>query len=210
MRLIHGFTIAALAMLVCAACAGKQETATGGSGAVAAAQVAEQPPPPAGARSDSSPLDACALVGQANADAVLGTPAKVKEHEPDDRNASHCNYESVDGSHGANSFAVSIHNDESAAEAKTGQGIKQGIYSNFQVYDYQPLTGIGDGAFLAVNKAPQDPAFESGPMAAMVARQQVLMLIKGSRDIEIIVSYFGQERSTDAVKTMARDLADKV
>jgi len=149
-------------------------------------------------------------VGQANADAVLGTPAKVKEHEQDDRHASHCNYESVDMSHGVNSFAVSIHNDEDAAEAKTGQGINEGIYSNFQIYDYQLLSGIGDGAFLAVNKAPQDPAFTSGPLAAMVTRQQVLMLIKGSRDIEIIVSYTGKERSTDAVKALAKDLADKV
>jgi len=42
----------------------------------------------------------------------------------------------------------------------------------------------------------------------MVSRQPVLMLIKGSQDIEIIVSYAGKERSTDAVKALGKDLAD--
>lgn len=207
----QGMMIAALVLLVCAACSGKQKTATGETAVpAAAAPAARQAPPPAAARSDSAPLDACALVGQANADAVLGTPAKVKEHELDDRHASHCNYESVDLSHGVNSFGVSIHTDESPAEAQTGQSIKQGIYSNFQIYDYQLLSGVGDGAFLAVNKPPKDPAFESGPLAAMVARQQVLMLFKGSRDVEIIVSYSGKERSTEALTTMAKHLADEI
>ncbi|HXO20033.1 MAG TPA: hypothetical protein VOA87_08930 [Thermoanaerobaculia bacterium] len=44
----------------------------------------------------------------------------------------------------------------------------------------------------------------------MVARQQMLMLVKGAKDIEIIASYFGKERSTDGLKALAKELAGKV
>ena len=36
------------------------------------------------------------------------------------------------------------------------------------------------------------------------------MLSKGSRDIEIIVSYVGKEHSADALKALAKKLADKI
>jgi hypothetical protein len=158
---------------------------------------------------DAAPIpDACALISQAIADAVLGTPGKLSEHEKDDQFASHCNYEAVDQNNGANNFGVEIHTDENAADAKQGQAINKGLYSNIKLYDYQVLSGIGDEAFLAVSKPP-GAGFESGPLAAMVAHQQILMLVKGSKDIEITVSYFGKERSTDGLKVLAKSLADK-
>ena len=85
-------------------------------------------------------------------------------------------------------------------------GFRQG--APFKLYDYQVLSGIGDDAFLAVSKPPSAD-FASGPLASMVAHQQVLRLSKGSKDIEIIVSYFGKERSTDGLKVLAKNLADK-
>lgn len=44
-------------------------------------------------------------------------------------------------------------------------------------------------------------AYQSGPLASMVAHQQILMMYKGAKDVEILVSYFGEERSTDGLKT---------
>jgi hypothetical protein len=150
------------------------------------------------------------MIAQADADAVLGVPVKASEHQQNDRHASHCNFQASDPSHGVNGFAVSLHHDEDAAEAKTQQRVKEGIYSNFGIYAYRTLTGIGDSAFLAVNKAPVDAAFASGPLAALIARQQVLMLVKGSTDVEITVSYFGKERSTAAVEALAKSLAAQI
>jgi hypothetical protein len=155
-------------------------------------------------------LDACSLISQEEADAVLGEPTKVSEREKDDRFSSHCHYEAVEPSHAANGFAVQIHNDEDANEARNGQTMKKGIYSNVSLYTLQELSGFGDGGFLAVSKAPGGEAFQSGPMASMVAHQQIVMMYKDSKDVEILVSYFGQERSTDGLKTLTRKVADQI
>lgn len=166
--------------------------------------------PAVGSRADSRILDACALISPDDANAVLGTPGKISEHAKDDKYSSHCAYESVDVSNGVNNFGVEIHNDENSTEARNGQAIKKTIYSNVSLYTYQELSDIGDGAFLAVSKAPQGAAFQSGPLASMVARQQILMTFKGSKEIEIIASYFGKERSTEELKALMKTLADKV
>jgi|CZLA01.1.fsa_nt_gi hypothetical protein len=163
-----------------------------------------------GSKTDSRVLDACALISPDDANAVLGTPGKISEHQKDDRYSSHCAYESVDVSNGVNNFGVEIHNDENSTEARNGQTIKQTIYSNVSLYTYQELTGIGDGAFLAVSKAPEGAAFQTGPLASMVARQQILMTFKGTKEIEIIASYFGKERSPEELKALMKTLADKV
>jgi hypothetical protein len=155
-------------------------------------------------------LDLCKLISQEDADAVLGEPTKRSEHAQDDKYSSHCSYVAVEETHGANTFGVEVHNDESPADARRGQAVKKTLYSNFAIYNYQELSGFGDAGFLAVSKPPQGAAFESGPLAAMIARQQILMMSKGSKDIEIIVSYFGKERSPESLKTLTKKLADQI
>ena len=208
--------IIGLITLTAAACSNPQDAAGNSVGGLSAAiKAVEQKHSAAedaaaeASRAATPILDACVLISQADADAVLGTPGKLSEHEKDDRFASHCNYEAVEQNSGANNFGVEIHTDEDVADAKSGQAMKKGIYSNVAIYDYQVLNGIGDEAFLAVSKPP-GAAFESGPLAATVAHQQIVMLVKGSKDIEIIVSYFGKERSTDGLKALAKGLAGKV
>lgn len=189
-------------------------------GATAAGASAESPAaaanetdaaqaPASATHADGAILDACSLIGQADADAVLGAPGKLSEHEKDDKYALHCNYEAVDQSSGVNNFGAEIHTDENVAEAQEGQAMHKGMYSNMKLFDYQDLSGIGDDAFLAVSKPPSAD-FASGPLASTVAHQQVLMLSKGSKDIEITVSYMGKERSADGLKALAKKLADKI
>ncbi len=163
-----------------------------------------------GSKHDGPMLDACSLISQEEADAVLGEPTKMSDHEKDDRFSSHCYYVAVEEAHAANGFGVEIHNDEDANDARSGQAMKKGIYSNVSLYTLQELSGIGDGSFLAVSKAPEGEAFQSGPLASMVAHQQILMMYKGAKDVEILVSYFGKERSTDGLKTLTKRVADQI
>ena len=195
--------------LIDAGCHG-QNGAVGTNDGAATAEVADQQIKNAASRVALPIADVCALISQADVDAVLGMPGKPSEHAEDDRFASHCSYESVDSSNGVNNFGVTIHSDEDGADAKRGQAMKKEMYSNFALYSYEELSGIGDDAFLAVSKAPTGAAYESGPLASMLARQQILMLSKGSKDIEIIVSYFGKERSTNGTKALAKTLAEKL
>ena len=159
---------------------------------------------------DGPLLDACSLISQEEADAVLGEPTKKSAHEKDDRFSSHCDYVALEVAHAASGFSVEIHNDEDANDARSGQAIKKNIYSNVSLYTLQELSGVGDGSFLAVSKAPEGEAFESGPLASMVAHQQILMMYKGAKDVEIYVSYFGKERSTDGLKTLTKRIADQI
>jgi hypothetical protein len=161
-------------------------------------------------RSGAPMLDTCSLIGQEDADAVIGEPSKRTEHQENDSHSSHCHYSAAEPTHAANGFEVEIHNNEDASEARSGQAIKRGIYSNVSLYAMEELSNMGDGGFVAVSKAPEGEAFKSGPLASMVARQQVLMIYKGSKDVEIIVSYFGPEHTTEALQTMSRKLADQI
>jgi hypothetical protein len=197
-----------LMMLMGTGCSGSRDVTSSSDQGASTAAAAQQPVTTA-STTDGAILDACSLVAQADADAVLGAPGKLSEHEKDDKFALHCNYEALDQSSGVNNFGVEIHTDEDAADAKQGQTMKKGMYSNITLYDYQVLSGIGDDAFLAVSKPPS-AALASGPLASMVAHQQVLMLSKGSKDIEIIVSYTGKERSADGLKVLAKKLADHI
>jgi hypothetical protein len=198
-----------LTTLIGVGCNG-QHGAVGTNGGTASVQAADQQMKNAASKVAVPIADICALISQADVDNVLGLPGKPSEHAKDDRYASHCSYESVDSSNGVNSFGITIHRDENGADAKRGQAMKKEMYSNFALYSYEELSGIGDDAFLAVSKAPAGAAYESGPLASMLARQQILMLTKGSKDIEIIVSYFGKERSTNGTKALAKTLAEKL
>lgn len=190
-----------------AGCRSQGNASTAGStddtAAVPTAPVAHQQPVADATQADAPILDACALISQADADAVLGTPSKLSEHVMDTEFASHCSYASTDTSNGPNNFAVAISTDENAADAKSGHARQKEAHSNAPGlgYDIQMLPGIGDDAFLALNKSP--PGTDSG------AQQQILELVKGSKEIEIIVSYFGKQRSTDGLKALAKNLADK-
>lgn len=161
-------------------------------------------------RAGGALLDLCTLISQEDADAVLGEPSKRSEHAQDDKYSSHCSYVAVEETHGANNFGVEVHNDESPADAQRGQAMKKTMYSNVSLYNYQELSGFGDAGFLAVSKPPQGADFESGPLAAMIAHQQILMMSKGSKDIEIIVSYFGRERSPESLKSLTKKLSDEI
>jgi hypothetical protein len=154
--------------------------------------------------------DACSLFTKEDADAVLGEPMKLVDHEENDKHSSHCNYRSVAEDHGANGFGVEIHSNESVDEARQGQAIKKGLYSNVTLYTFEELSGYGDASFLVVNKGPEGEGFKSGPLAAMVAHQEIQMTTKGTKDIEILVTYFGSERSSDGLKALTRKLADKI
>jgi hypothetical protein len=69
------------------------------------------------------------------------------------------------------------------------------------------LPDIGDAAFIAVNKTPEE--FKGTDMSALIAHQQILMTVRNNKAIDITASYFGPEKSTAAVKTLARKLAAK-
>jgi hypothetical protein len=198
-----------LTTLIGVGCNG-QHDAGGRTDGAATAQAADQRQKGAASRIAPPIPDACALISQADVDAVLGMTGKRSEHAKDDRFASHCSYESMDSSNGVNNFGVTIHSNEDAAEAKRGESMKKEMYANFALYSYQELSGIGDDAFLAVSNEPKGAAYESGSLASMIAHQQILMLVKGSKDIEIIVSYFGRERSTNGTKALAKNLAEKI
>ena len=193
--------IVCLMTLMIAACTGKQEAA-GKNDSAGAAQATDQKPAAAAATADAPILDACALISQADADAVLGTPGKLSAHVEDNEFTSHCSYESVDASHGPNTLGITISTDLDATSAKSGFASEKKMHSDVAQYDSQALTGIGEDAFLAVSKSPQGA--DSG------VHQQILELVKGSKGIKIIVSYFGKQRSTDAVKALAKSLADKI
>jgi len=154
---------------------------------------------------NSSPLNACALLTGADAAAVLGMPGKLTEHAADDRFASHCSYESADASNGFNAFGIEIGSSTDPTEAKSAFAVKQGLYSNYTIYHFELLPGIADAAFLAVSKTPDE--FKTTQMSSLIAHQQILMAIKNGKTIQITTSYFGAEKSTAAVQTLARKLA---
>ena len=171
--------------------------------AINSATAADGSPPPD--RIDAAILDACSLVTKADAESVLGAPAKISEREKDDKFASHCSYEAVDQSHGVNMLGVEIHTDEDAGDAKTGLAINRKMYSSDSagnIYAYQVLSGIGDDAFIATNKTPK------GMPAEMIQDQQLLFAVKGIKDIHIIASYSGAPRLAGSLTALAKKIAD--
>jgi hypothetical protein len=188
-------TIVAAALL--SACAQQHAPAAvaGNPDAATSAQARKNPPV----------LDACALLTQADADAVLGNEGKLTEHAADDRFASHCSYESADATSGFNAIGIQIGFSADAQAAMTEFEIKRGLYSNYTIYRFELLPGIGDAAFLAVSKTPDE--FKTAQMSSLIAHQQLLMAIKNSKAIHITTSYFGAEKSTAAIQTLARKLA---
>ena len=162
------------------------------------------------AKADAAILDACGLVTQADAESILGVPAKLSEREKDDKYASHCSYEAADQTSGVNLLGVEIHNDEDANDARTGLGINRKMYSSdasANVYVYEALSGIGDDAFMVTNKIPATMPPE---MYGMLQDQQMLFAVKGAKDIHIITSYSGKPRTADALKALAKKLADNI
>jgi hypothetical protein len=186
-----------------AAAAGSHvDPAASGSEAVAAAAPT--------ANVDNAIVDACSLVTQADAESILGVAAKLSEREKDDKYASHCSYEAVDQASGVNMLGVEIHTDEDANDAKTGLGINRKMYSSdasANVYLYEALSGIGDDAFMVSNKPPAGMPPE---MFSMISDQQMVFAVKGAKDIHIITSYSGKPRTADALKALAKKLADHI
>lgn len=210
----HAFKIVMVSLMTMmgAACTGSRD-ATSSSTEVAATPAtpaAIQQSMVATAHADSAILDACSLVSQADAESILGTPAKQGEHAEDDKHASHCQYEAANqDTSGFNNLIVEINADEDANEAKTGFAIHRKIYENSNsgaVYTYEVLTGIGDDAFLVTNKVPESLL----AMPAMIQDQQMLFVVKGAKDILVNTNYGGTPRSADSLKALAKKLADHI
>jgi hypothetical protein len=168
------------------------------------ATAAVVPKTPAKETTPSPTLDACALITPADVDAILGAPGKPTGHAADDRFSSHCSYESVDASRGFNGFGVEIGTSKDILEARTSFEVKQQLYLNYTIYHYELLPDIGDAAFLAVSKIPEQ--FKAGEIAALVAHQQILATFRNVKSIDITTSYFGPEKSTEAMQALARKL----
>lgn len=154
----------------------------------------------------SPPPDACALVSEGDAEGILGTPVKPGERGAEDKYTSHCQYEALDQSHGFNNLVVEIAVNEDVDEAKTGLSIKRQLYHNDgagSIYVYKGLSGIGDDAFVVVNKT-QEPSPE---LAGMYPHQQMLFVIKGASDVQLTTSYMAKTRGTDSLEALAAKIA---
>lgn len=211
-RTIRTITIG-LAAALSASCGhpnGTDVAATGSNPAVVGSQASSASASASVASADGRILDACALVTLADAESILGVPAKLSEREKDDEYVSHCSYEAVDQNTGVNNLGVDIRTDEDANDAKSGLEINRKLYSNNtagNLYLYEALSGIGDDAFLVMNKTPEGVPAE---MAGVLQDQQMLFLIKGGKDIQMTAAYTGKQRSTDSLKALAKKLADHI
>jgi len=212
MKRTIGFVSITLMAVLTTACGHKDGTAGANADSTAAAandSTASSSSAPV-AKADGAILDACALVTQADAESILSVPAKLSEREKDDKYASHCSYEAIDQTSGVNLLGVEIHNDEDANDARTGLGMNRKMYSSDtsgNVYVYEALSGIGEDAFMVTNKIPATMPPE---MYGMLTDQQMVFAVKGAKDIHIITSYSGKPRTADALKALAKKLADHI
>ena len=176
------------------------DTSQAGSSAheIAAAQASA----PA-AKGNGGIIDVCSLVSLADAESILGTPAKLSEHQPDDKQTSSCHFDSVDETHGVNNLMVEIHTDEDVNEAKADIAMQKQLWGGAEA-----LSGIGDDALLSVNKQPAVGADAPAEAVAMLPDQQIVIAIKGARKIQIMTNYFGKPRPTDSLKVLGKKLAD--
>ena len=196
----------ALAAALTTACGQKDAASTAGANAdpsadAASTAVAQAPASPA--KAASGIIDVCSLVSLADATSILGTPAKLSEHQPDDERSSSCHFDSVDETHGVNSLAVEINTDEDAEEARQEIAIQKQMWAGAEA-----LPGIGDDALLSVNKQPDVGADAPAAATAMLPDQQNLVAIKGARKIQILTNYFGRPRPTDSLEALGKKLAD--
>lgn len=198
-RTLRNFSIVVAAVL--STSCGHQDGAVtadahGDSATAAASDTAAAPV----AKAAASILDACSLISQADAEGILGTPAQLAEHMKDDKDESHCQYNAANqNTSGFNSLMVKIHSDEDANEARAGFAIQQKMAATNA---YEPLTGIGDDAFLVTNKPLE------GVPPEMMQDAQTLYLIKGAKDIMVSTQFTGKPRSADSLKALAKKLAD--
>ena len=157
-------------------------------------------------KADGGIIDVCSLVSLADAESILAAPAKLLEHQPDDKRSSSCHFNSVDEQgRQVSGLMVEIHTDEDVNEAKQEIALDKQIRSGAET-----LSGIGDDALLSVNKQPNVRADAPAAMVAMLPDQQVLVAIKGARKIEIMTNYFGRPRPTDSLKALAKKLAEHI
>ena len=188
-------------------------TACGHQDGASAAGASSEPPaaatnetsatqlPTSAAHANGAILDACSLFTQADAEDVLGTPAILAEHMKDDKDESHCQYNAANqGTNGFNSLMVKIQTNEDANEARASFAIQQKMGAANG--GYEPLTGIGDDAFLVTTEPPK------GAPADMMQDAQDLYLIKGAKYISVNTQFTGKPRPADSLKALAKKLAD--
>ncbi len=146
----------------------------------------------------------CSLVSQADAESNLAAPAKLSEHEPDDKQSSSCHFNNVDEAGlKVSGLMVEIHTDEDVNEAKQEIALDKKIRNGAET-----LSGIGDDALLWANKQPSVGVDAPGATVAMLPDQQIVIAIKGAKRIEIETDYFGKPRPTDSLKALAKKLAE--
>ena len=212
MKRTIGFVSIALMAALTTACGQKDAASTAGANAdpsAVAANAAEAQASASAAKADGGILDVCALVTQADAEGIMGVPAKISERQ-NDEHKSGCSYVAVDQPNGNNLLAVTIHTDEDANEAKTGLEVNRKLYANdsaANTFAYAALSGIGDDAFMASTKLPDGMPAE---MADGLPGQQLLFAVKGAKDIDIMTSYSGKRRTGDTLKALAKKVADHI
>ena len=159
--------------------------------------------PTSAAKADGGIIDVCSLVSLADAESILGTPAKLSEHQPDDKRSSSCHFDSVDETHSVNNLMVEIHTDDDVNEAKQDIAMQKQLWGGAEA-----LPGIGDDALLSGNKQPSVGEDAPAAAVAMLPDQQILIAIKGARKIQIMTNYFGKPRPTDSLKALGKKLAE--
>ena len=167
---------------------------------IAAAQASAPAP-----KANGGIIDVCSLVSLADAESILGTPAKLSEHQPDDKRSSSCHFDSVDETHSVNNLMVEIHTDDDVNEAKQDIAMQKQLWGGAEA-----LPGIGDDALLSGNKQPSVGEDAPAAAVAMLPDQQILIAIKGARKIQIMTNYFGKPRPTDSLKALGKKLADHI
>ena len=161
--------------------------------------------PTSAVKADGGIIDVCSLVSLADAESILGTPAKLSEHQPDDKRSSSCHFDSVDETHSVNNLMVEIHTDDDVNEAKQDIAMQKQLWGGAEA-----LPGIGDDALLSGNKQPSVGEDAPAAAVAMLPDQQILIAIKGARKIQIMTNYFGKPRPTDSLKALGKKLADHI
>jgi len=212
MKRTIGFVSIALVAALTTACGQKDGASTAGTNAdpsAVAASTAEARASASAAKADGGILDVCALVTQADAEGIMGVPAKISGRQ-NDEHSSVCSYVAVDQTNGNNLLSVKIHPDEDANEAKSHLEVRRKMYANDSAgnaYVYEALSGIGGDAFMASTKLPDGMPAE---MADGLPGQQLLFAVKGAKDIDIMTSYSGKRRTADPLKALAKKLADHI
>lgn len=187
--------------LIAPACTPKHEPTTDERASVPAQRVS---PASTTSKTTSPGVPVCSLFTQQDADAVLGVPSRPSDGV-DTKSLTSCSFSAVADIR--NQFGVELHTDENIDDARNDMETARAVHSSVQLFDIQTLTGIGDDAVLAVDKARTGAPFDSPEYASRAGHTQLLQFIKSDKTVEITVTFVGNARSTDGLVALARKIA---